>query len=512
MANATTMTYGAYSFSPVPLMNINKEYNKTDDGIIIGSIFVVTLQGTLTQLPADPNASYVTIDSLQDAVRSAFDQDGKLFEVMCDATTLLQAYPRIRSITFEQSNNNWVFTSPFTIELEFDDEIDLDENSTLHPPYIETASESWTVEFAEDQMKFDLDLSTVTGQEPGHYYGSDSNPFQVRVTHNISAKGKSHYSGPGSTGTLDRAAWQEAREYVIGKLGIDTQHISSSGVLNLQGGDFSVYNHMRQVETNEVGGEFSVSETWIAIDPSGSGEEATEDFTISVRRGIDSGLTTVSIEGTIQGLETRDYGTNPGDYSVTTTAYSAAESYFNGVLPRLFSRAQFAGDSTATRSFNPTPVSQTVGHSPARGQISYSLEYNDRPCTFITGALSENITINDTLPSDVFAQLTILGRSRGPVLQSVSTVTAFTREIIIEAVMEPFTNCGSIADLNLNRPETNVKNLLCAFETDLVATYDTVFKSGDTVSWNPMTGRYTRAVTYTFGNCTGPAPTISLCL
>ncbi len=510
MANTTVMTYGSYSFTPVPLITLSKEFQKSDDGTLLGTVFVINLTGTLTPLPAG-EGGLEALEVLQTALRDALDVDGKHFEVLCDTTTLISVYPRLRSISFDQSNNNWVFTTPFTVELEFDDEPSgLGENSSLHPPYIESANEEWTLEFVQEEKKFTLDLSAVGDQQGGNYYGDDTNPFQLRLTHNVSAKGKRHYS----LGSLDKPAWEQAKEYVVDKLGYDNAQIGGEGVLNLDISQFGPFNHIRQQEIGELNGEFSVTESWMVLStgagiPAGG---ATEQFNINVRSGIDTGLTTVGIDGTIQGLEVVDYGSASGDFNITTEAFSAAETYWASVQARLLSRAQLAGESTAVRDFNPAPLSKSVGRSPSRGIITYTYEYNDRPCAFITGALTEIFNIQDNHPAEVFASLTVLGRSRGPVLQDLSTVTQGTREITIEAVMTPSSGCTSISQLDSARPSAdNIDNILCGFQTQLTGTYDQVFLHANTESWTPSNGRYTRRVGWTFSNCTGPVPSTDFC-
>ena len=104
----------------------------------------------------------------------------------------MEAYPRINSLEFTPSNNNWVQTAPFTIELEYEDEV------AGTPPYILSASDTWNVEFNQDNKKFSLDLSTVnaSNQDPTTYYGEDTNPTELRISHTVTAQGLAHYSAP----------------------------------------------------------------------------------------------------------------------------------------------------------------------------------------------------------------------------------------------------------------------------------------------------------------------------
>lgn len=507
------MKYGSYSFSPVPFITMNKEFQKSEDGTLLGTVFKITLDGVLTPLPSGDGGLEV-IDAYQDNLRSAFDVDGKLFELNCDGTPLIYAYPRILSLQFEKSSNNWVYTCPFQIQIEFDDEpASSGENGGAMPPYISQASETWSVEFVQESQPYSIQLNETVPQQIGSY-ATDANPYQIKLTHQISAVGKRHYSGSTITGTLDKQAWEQARDYVLPRLGYDSERVSASGVLNLDGSLFSAYNHFRTNEVNELGGSFAVTETWLVVntDASGNPGRALEDFTVNVRKAVENPITTVSIEGNILGLSTRSYGTNPGDFAVTETAYDAASGYWNIVQDRLLARATLMSTGLTTRSLNPAAKSSVVGHSPSKGSVNYNYEFDDRPCNFIAGSLSEVITINDTYPTDVFAQLQVMGRAAGPVLQDISTKGPATRDVSIEVIMDIPTGCasGDVSALFSSAPTSQVRDLLCGMEQQLTNAYSQVFKHKDDSSWNPKTGQYTRNVGWTYQDCSGN-PTTSFC-
>lgn len=504
MANDVTMTYGTYNFTPVPFITLDKEYTKDDADEQIGSIFRITLEGTLTPLP-DGTGGYDNVDALQDDLRDALSTDGQLFKVACGASTLISAHPRLSNLQFARSTDNWVLTTPYTVTLEWDEE-PTGSGEDSFSPFLKTVKESWNLETAEDKAYYDWDLSGTP----------DTSPYTVVLTHTVSAVGKRHYvSGGGSTGTLQKPAWEQARDWVIPRLGYDSSQITSSGVINLDTADFVAYNHVRTQSIDETAGEFAVSESWLVITPSGSGVagSALEDFTISIRSSIDADLTSVSIDGNIQGLESRDYGSSPGDYTIDESKYDAALDYWTNVQTKLLGRVNKVLDNESTRPLSVLPRAKSVAHNPTAGTISYNYEYDDRPCNYINGALSEVITINDNNPTDVFAQLTVLGRAAGPILQSMSTVTAATKEVSIEAVMEIPSGCdtGNCAVLITSAPTSQVNTLLCCLEGELTDAYNQVFKSQDVASWSPKTGRYTRTVQWTYTNCSGSAPSTSFC-
>ena len=162
---------------------------------------------------------------------------------------------------------------------------------------------------------------------------------------------------------------------------------------------------------------------------------------------------------------------------------------------------------------NPAPMSTSVGHSPPGGQITYAYDYNDRPCNFIDGALSESITISDNHPGDVIAKLVVLGRANGPLFQELGTFTELSRDVSIEALIQPPSGCDNsdVPAMLAARPTSDVEDFLCALETELTDAYAQVFKQTDRDTWNPKTGRYSRQVTWIYSDCAGSAPDTSFC-
>lgn len=479
-----TMTYGGYTFSPVPSISINKEFQKSSDGIIRGSIFKLGINGTLYA----PVGGLSSIMGLQSDMRSGLYRDGDKFELTCDGSPLLTCYPRINGPTFSPSPNNWVITCDYSVELEFDDEpqptsgFGVDPEFTgISPPFISDFSESWSVDVADDKAFF-------------NNFG-DSNPTQLRLSHNISAVGKRRYTGGG----LEKPAWEQARSYVVGYLGYNSGFAGASGVLNIGVTSLSGYNHVRSNSVDVTNGSYSVVENWILT----SGTNAVEDFTVDVRKGIDSDLTTVSIQGTIQGLETRSYGSAPGDFNISTSKFAAASGYWLTIKDslRIYPRAQAYAADTSTRSINVIPVSKSVGYGPANGVITYNYEYNDRVGNCIANAVSESIVITDVNPIDVFTEIIIPGRANGPILQDIGTVGSRKRDISIDVVVRPATGCGSTSALFTNNPSTDVNTIFLLFYAELTGAHNQVFLHNDTSNWEPKTGHYTATKGWTYGEC-----------
>jgi hypothetical protein len=286
--------------------------------------------------------------------------------------------------------------------------------------------------------------------------------------------------------------------------------IGQVGVLNLNHSLFSGANHFRVVQVDELAGNYSTTESWTAITTTGCGR-AIEDFTASVQFSQEEGLTSVDIQGTIKGLESRDYGSSSGQFTVVETKWAAASGYWACVKPKLLGRAKFVAREVTSRDINPQPLNFSIGHSPTNGVISYGYKYDDRPCNFITGAIYENIDIADIYPVDVFASIPILGRAYGPILQDMDTITENRRTVNINLLMAPPTGCGSIATLLSSRPTSQVEGFLCQMQQQISGSNVQFFKSQDSDNWNPKTGRYSRTVEWTWVQCTGTAQDTDFC-
>lgn len=505
------MTYGDYEFTPVPMVTLGKEFIKMGNQEIIGTTFTVNLKGTLVSYAS--GGGLANMSALQNLMRAEVDRDGDLFLLTCDATDILRCYPRIKSISFDTSNDNWVFTCPYTIELEFDDEFSVDgcafdfsfDDSydicagaleTRYSPYLRELSETWDVEFADDKSHYDELLPDAS---------RDANPIFLRLTHNISAGGKAHYA----SGGLSMPAWEQARNAVISLLDYDSTRISNSGVFNIDVSTYSTYNHMRTNTTDEAGGSFSVNESWLICNTGvGIPAPAIEDFTIDVRNSIENDRNTVGIQGNIQGLEDRTYGNSPSSFQITKTKYESAKEYWAIAKNRLYQRCNHAIQVGAYggRNLNLNVLNSTVGHQWANGIISYSYEYDNRPSNCVPSALSESITVTDSNPVDIFASIQVIGRGNGPILQDMNTVTAATREVSVEVTMPAGSGCltdGTVALLATNPRTAVYNNLIAGVYLDLLETYASgnVFKHQDTESWNPKEGRYTRSIGWTMNDC-----------
>lgn len=535
MANSTTMTFldidgNQYSFVPVPIMSIERNTRRTKKQHL-GFDFTATLNGTLFSYdPEDSGTtpSLVNAKIAMDDMRTALNGKCGDLEVKCDDTIVFKAAVRINTLTFSESDNNWINTIPYTIQLSyiFDDTNESIDHDTER---IEELSESWEFEFIQEHKYFNLDLSGLSNQDAGsEYTATDSNnPFEARVSHSVNVVGKDICigTGVGLTGTtgdftdtpgataVDHALYYLQKHYDLNYNPSNWGH-AISGLNNLGSGEgvYNLYDHFRSHVIDPHKGSVDFRQSWLVVGANtgvpSDALGAREDFTVNFNKSLTDNVYKISVEGTIQGFEQRDYSTLQAPLVVQTGAYTNAQARFNAVKDRFFPRAQtiFQANTSSVSPLNPVPSSTSYGHSHSKGSITYNVEYDNRPCSFISGSLSESISIIDNHPADVFAKLTVLGRAAGPVLQEISTFTEATREITVEATMPAATGCD-FSDLETYRPSAQITGLICQFETQLTDANDQVFKNSDNENWNPLTGRYSRSVSWTYSKCAGSGVT-----
>lgn len=148
--------------------------------------------------------------------------------------------------------------------------------------------------------------------------------------------------------------------------------------------------------------------------------------------------------------------------------------------------------SNTPYDMNPIPVSMTESHRSHAGEIDYSFEFNNRPLNLIRGSVSETLNINDNFPVQQVAEIFVLGRKLGPVLQDLNTVTAASRELTLEVVLP---RPRSLVDRTIFPVDAykSATGIVEQFNPKyMFGTADTTIKSfvkTDNQTWNPIEGR-----------------------
>lgn len=543
-ATGTYINYGSFSFIadsgyPVPSINISQEYQRDGAGRQIGSTVSISLEGKIYTGSGDKG--FADLLNKESGLREVFSYDGNDLTVGC-SNGAKQTFSGIKISRYNASKteNNWTTTIDYSIDLQ---------SEVAHTGsgifYVTSTQDDWSIETIDEFSYSRSSMSmSLLGFGSNFSFAQGTNYPFYRISRTIGAVGKFvPISGSSGNVTLTgtKTAVKHAKDWVNYHLPLNPTY---SGIVK----NLSLYNFVRSISSSEAEGSYRITDNWIAV-PSGLSGLYTESF--NIESAIDSSLMrTVTINGTVKGLELFNSGNLYNSSNVPylsgslsgsidnlsasggiklassgATKFDNAVSGYGSIKNVLYSRAQaFMSTGTAASAsglsyysgygnningyfmgrgenpLNPIPVSATEGFNPAEGSITYSWSFNNRPINIISGAISETLTIDDTLPTQIVGSIYVLGRKLGPVLQDIGTVTSYSRSVTLEVV---FPRPSSIRQLvfpgDAYRSITGVidsldpKNLY----TDGIRS----FVKQNSENWNATEGRFTKTKAWEYTRC-----------
>ena len=488
------------------------------------------------------NYSLDSIFFKQKVLRALFAQDGQRLEISPvhnDSPSII-CFPRVVSIDF--SEGIYVDRCDYTINLEADTLLNKDLNMDLegNPLRYDAANNALlnatgvkdiyvaaSGGFIED---FSDNWSLEVDEGVGQTMGGEYVPRTYRISRNMNATGKTHYApNEADTEVRKMEAWEQARDFVQNRLMRikDTNPAESgikgypnigildklgSGSLNLIEA-YRGYNHTRTETIGVNDGTYSVTENWVL-----SSGESHENYSMSISSDLSAPFVRVSIDGNIMGLASIppsgiEYG---GLFGVSGNTFAGSGAYENavrkyfeisnsgkfGMTSNVYKRA----NNSVAVQLNAQPTSVSLGMNEQNGEITYALEFDNRPVNIISGVLSEVISINDTYPGDMFATLQVLGRKTGPVLQYIGGRTEYKRDLSIELLMD-YTEIpygSGRKSLLLQKPSLvePVRTQINSLIEDLSPRYEPgirkYFIGPPQESWTPKEGRYSFNICWTY--------------
>ena len=349
---------------PAPDMSIRLEYQYSND-TIIGYSYIVTLTGNITALdlrdlayggtiPVSPKYGLGAVSDHIYKVRKILTQNGNILQVVhgdTDAVILKAKGGLLRSLSFDESPNNWRDYAAFTATIEFNS-IDFGSNtescsslfldSTTHTPgtagivdinkfKIKSFEDSWNISF-DDTAPYNMikknDLDT----------NININNHSFNIQYSISATGKHFFNyddEEAGTSTL-LPAWEQAKNFVQYRLyeqvtnlldsvlkntytdgctssdnqsSINIPDSSSDGLLSdLGDANYKIYNETITCETSESDGSFSATYNAIVSTTRGSSSWSANGATHTINKSInksydgDVPTTSITLSGTIEGM------------------------------------------------------------------------------------------------------------------------------------------------------------------------------------------------------------------
>lgn len=562
-----------------PLVVLSHQFNRADNGILNSITNRISLTGKIYDRSA--TATDITnILSKENQLKNLFKDCpiGKL-EIKCGSTVALAATGvRLLSYTTDPSPDYLTRSLGYNIDLEYYEK----QSSTSHMVVTTSDSWSIEPIEEYTYEDFATSIAARTESDnPNDGSASTSSITtrtipQFRVSHRVSAKG----AMPNDDCTNEDAyfaAYREAQKWVKDRLDVPWNSnndkgpfIGSYGTIPPNAGLW-LFNHVRSTNFSVTDATYEVVDTWLAMP---SGISYVEDYTIEIN-GDDKNIKTIKVQGTIKGLEIKAESLIKGDTSlvpdtsgkidlasnltanksggsfsfpdtnnsssVQSNKYTnALNAWHSGVKPLLYRRASAGLNRIRYASainpknylrenppeqpiyrmdsfLNINPVTSSESHDPKRGIITYGYEFNNK-YTVLSGVLSESVSINDTGPADVVAEIFVLGRKLGPVLQSLGAKTSSKKDVTIEVTVIPPT---SIAQYHMNSTDcplyfkgtiySQIDSLIEGLkpfgtnDTSVVVaagpTQGQVYVEKDNQSWNPVEGRYTRSVSWVYQHC-----------
>lgn len=201
--------------------------------------------------------------------------------------------------------------------------------------------------------------------------------------------------------------------------------------------NFADFPVNKNVAFNKANGVVTYNYTYGYLNDGSDSDQWTHDFTVEFNTTngnstVNAGLiTSASINGTIVGLTNSD---------IPTTRYNNAVSGWQSVRGNLFTYvndqyARFAGNAS-TLPLSSGTQSRGMVFNKAAGTISYNTTFGNFKVPGGDVAVAD-VTIENTLQSDVFAIQQIPGRVIGPIVQNIGTKTEATRTINVNLTMLP---------------------------------------------------------------------------
>jgi hypothetical protein len=555
------LRYGGKDFSvitdsimnrtPCPLVTIDASANKDGDGNILSIVNSINLNSTIVGNSfSGCVASYSgVIDFFSDNLKQ-----GKTLQIICENTILAEfSGTYFNGGGAKDSSNNWVISIPWTVSLESVS------SAKQGDGLITSFDESWTIEPVEEVSYYNISST-------GNYYGPGtipqnryplsqppslsageitslsktfniSNFLQYRVSHKVSAVGKTldfgNINNPVDPNNRSQAHAQAAK-WVLNRANSAYLNSSNNG-LSVNG--LNLYNHIRSINTSISAGSYDLTDTWLAL---ATGINYTEEFTWEVSTD-DKYVKTVTMQGTIKGLEsakdnpvifpdvamTGNITSNlknyfPNQTSANNKFNNAIKAYNSNIKPTLYQRASQALSSVSdvpvgstwikptTPVLNISPLSYTESLNANAGTVGYSVVYNSKPGAWIKGALNTNITVTDTLSTDQIAEIFVLGRPLGPILEKVGK-TKSERRLSVEVLYPaPRTYAEGASYMKDSQRFQELSNMVYSFKPLLATmffntdyhntTSGKIFETTNTQAWNPIEGRFTWDITWAYAS------------
>lgn len=382
---------------PAPVISIDKSYQSNQDGTKRGTMYSITLTGTLLPFTGSPSGSYSSLDQAfhtvggfppdesnignnidfdhilrkQEALRWLFSEDGGSLEWQpAGGQPPVKCSPRIISINFKEGQ--WADRCDYTVELEapwifINGTTELEDD--LSTDLISASSETWSFE-------------EVDGR----------NNQQQKISHEVSAEGKLGYDGVGGLHE-NKQAWEHAKDFVDARTDGTIDNNIMFAALGATDKITGHYNKITRIDQD--GGTYSVTEEWLL---SNSNIYEERQFTVDFKQENDEYV--VTYQGTIIGVNAND---RTGDIDNMNKAKSAIPSPEEARSTTVAS----VGSLLNGKTLPDFPDKRTLSLNQQNGTVSFTYQWNtsDDSLSFTKEEAQHSNSFDNLLNTLTFTQI-----------------------------------------------------------------------------------------------------------
>lgn len=495
-----SIIFGSFSFEassgyPTPQITTSLSRKRTSAQHYIGSTHTINLDGFV---------SGVGITGLFEKALNLRNRlvlsDPQQFIFQIGSTPILSGTGYTTAISFNTDRDHALNTVNYQVSIDFDDTTS--GNRTANSDSI------YHVANIEDNL-------TISVSSESYNIGDILYPL-YNINRTLSARGNRYSSSSGAI--VEALRWINDRR----------ANFPLTGLVPTD--KLPLFDHNRIIDINELDGSINVSDKFVSK-PINSGEPWTNNLTVST--SIKEDLThEISIKGIIKGLvPVKDFiiidgpislavhtsgskllepiGTiaNTGDTkynmamsgyrNITGSLYSIATKYYNNLVTNLTNNDypyNYPFTSWSRTPINQTPLNFVETFNPFNGEVTYNYSFDNRPKSLISGAISENITVNDSSPTQRTSSIPVLGRRLGPLVYFYTSSSGLgNRSVSYEGV---FTTPTGLSNITISMDILKaIDNLVNSFGPD--SSYSG-YITADDQRINISENRITRSKTWSY--------------
>lgn len=548
----------AYRLSPAPQISVRTEPNYSGD-VIIGYTHTVSMRGYAAAFrktnDTEPTNSVSSIGLVTDnvaTVQKILSYNGGNLSVNDDegVEVLKGIGGTVRSLSFNESPNNWMGYAEYNAEIEFNEISLMGETISCSSSFIDSGSLSpsvvdtgkYKIKSFSDNWSINIDENIYSRILNTDFQNMETDNSSMNVSYTISATGKNYY--------IDNKlipAWEQAKNFAQDKLfakvngllnstlGITNSTAcaasspvsgvgsSTDGILSNINNLYKVYNETISCTTSESDGSFSLTYNGLikrnytsSTNHPASRHTFTKTFNI---QNDTKKITSINVQGTLEGLieggVIRSVGSgfrlpangsiliSSGNVDKYSNALTALNKIINGndlsasiktklgiTIGSLGITQQQIDECGTSPEAALIPSTFSLTHNYHEGIINYNIEYSSDVICGQSAALS-SMSISVENPTPVLAEIPIAGQDLF-IIQDINTVTVKRISINIEGRQDSRECC-----LDKTGIETLISNAGFTIPPDItLPSTDDYTLTQQQRTDNPIQGTYSISLAY----------------